>query len=79
MTEDPTLPCRSYAGGAASKPKGALLDNGAKSIVEALLNYRDAKGVAVLKERFDAQVEWVRPSPATHAILIQLKAALTRD
>lgn len=73
----------SYAGGAASKPKGALLDNGAKSIVEALLNYRDAKGVAVLKERFDAQVEWVRlgaaPDEATIRYLVEMGADVNRQ
>jgi hypothetical protein len=73
----------SYAGGAASKPKGALLDNGAQSVIEALFNYRDAQGVAVLKERFDAQVEWVRlgaaPDAGTVRYLVDMKCDVNRQ
>lgn len=73
----------SYAGGTASKPTGALVDNGAKSVIEALFNYRDAEGVAVLKERFDAQVEWVRlgaaPDPDTVRYLVGMNADVNRQ
>ena len=47
--------------------------------VEALRSSNAAMADQLVKFRRDKNVDWVDPTPATHAIFIQLKAGETAD